>query len=93
MTASITGDAGSEKFEFTSKSDPEKRQKTLIPAGCVGLLSGMPEEGSVDARGIQPFYTGLLARMTDMDITIGIENEMFYLTALPKVVAPVETVN
>ncbi len=44
----------------------------------------MPEEGSVDARGIQPFYTGLLARMTDMDITIGMENEMFYLTAVPK---------
>ena len=44
----------------------------------------MPEEGSVDARGIQPFYTGLLARMTDMDISIGIENEMFYLNALPK---------
>lgn len=84
VSASITGDAGSEKFEFTSKSDPDKRQKTLIPSGCVGLLSGMPDEGFVDARGIQPFYTGLLARMTDMEINIGIENEMFYLTATPK---------
>ncbi|MDB5473199.1 MAG: histidine phosphotransferase [Devosia sp.] len=87
VTASITGEAGQEKFEFTSRSDPEKRQKTLIPAGCVGLLSGMPEEGSVDARGIQPFYTGLLARMTDMDINIGIEAAVFYLTAVPKVIA------
>ena len=84
VTASITGDAGNEKFEFTSKSDPEKRQKTLIPSGCVGLLSGIPDEGFVDARGIQPFYTGLLARMTDMDINIGIENEIFYLTAVPR---------
>jgi histidine phosphotransferase ChpT len=81
VTASITGDAGNEKFEFTSRSDPEKRQKTLIPSG---LLSGTPDEGFVDARGIQPFYTGLLARMTDMDINIGIENEMFYLTAVPR---------
>jgi len=89
VTASITGEAGQEKFEFTSKSDPEKRQKTLIPAGCVGLLSGMPEEGSVDARGIQPFYTGLLARMTDMDINIGIEDAVFYLTAVPKVATDV----
>ena len=31
--------------------------------------------------------------MTDMDITIGIENEMFYLTAVPKAAAPAETVN
>ena len=84
VTASITGPAGEEKFEFTSRSDPEKRQKTLVPAGSAGLLSGMPEEGSVDARGIQPFYTGLLARMTDMDITIGLENDLFFFTAVPK---------
>ena len=84
VTAAIIGDAGSEKFEFTSRSDPEKRQKTLIPSGSAGLLAGTPDEGFVDARGIQPFYTGLLARMTDMDINIGIENEMFFLTATPK---------
>ena len=84
VTASITGEAGNEKFEFTSRSDPEKRQKTLIPSGSAGLLSGIPDEGFVDARGIQPFYTGLLARMTDMELSIGIENDMFYLNAIPK---------
>src|SRR5690606_5147733 len=71
VAASITGPAGGERCEFTSRSDPEKRQETLVPAGAAGLLSGMPEEGSVDARGIQPFYTGILARMTDMEINIG----------------------
>jgi histidine phosphotransferase ChpT len=89
VSAKISGAAGEEKFEFTSKSDPEKRQKTLVPSGSAGLLSGMPEEGSVDARGIQPFYTGLLARMTDMEVNIGLENEQFFLTAVPK--AKVET--
>jgi histidine phosphotransferase ChpT len=84
VTASITGPAGEEKFEFTSKSDPEKRQKTLVPSGSAGLLSGIPEEGFVDARGIQPFYTGLLARMTDMDVNIGLENDMFFFTAVPQ---------
>ena len=87
VTASISGDAGSEKFEFTSKSDPEKRQKTLVPSGSAGLLAGTPEEGFVDARGIQPFYTGLLARMTDMEVDIGLENDMFFLTAKPKAIA------
>ncbi|KKB08240.1 histidine phosphotransferase ChpT [Devosia chinhatensis] len=84
VKASISGPAGEEKFEFTSKSDPDKRQKTLVPSGSAGLLSGIPEEGYVDARGIQPFYTGLLARMTDMDINIGIENDVFFFTAVPK---------
>jgi len=84
VTARITGEAGQEKFEFTSKSDPEKRQKTLVPSGAAGLLSGTPEEGFVDARGIQPFYTGLLARMTDMEIAIGLENDQFFLTATPE---------
>lgn len=91
VTAKISGPAGEEKFEFNSKSDPEKRQKTLVPAGTAGLLSGMPDEGSVDARGIQPFYTGLLARMTDMDVSIGIENEVFFFNAIPKAAAPAET--
>lgn len=89
VTASINGEAGNERFEFTSRSDPEKRQKTLVPSGCAGLLSGIPDEGFVDARGIQPFYTGLLARMTDMEIDIGLENEMFHLTAVPRVVETV----
>jgi histidine phosphotransferase ChpT len=54
-----------------------------MPSGAEGLLSGAPEDG-VDARGIQPFYTGVLARMTDMELKIGIENDVFSFTATPK---------
>jgi histidine phosphotransferase ChpT len=79
----VVGGAGAEVFRLTSTSDPEKRQKTLMPSGAEGLLSGAPEEG-VDARGIQPFYTGILARMTDMELSIGIENDVFTFTATPK---------
>ena len=35
------------------------------------LLAGTPENGHVDAHGIQPFYTGLVARESGM--TVGIE--------------------
>ena len=83
VKAEVTGPAGEEMFRFTSTSDAEKRQKTLMPSGAEGLLSGAPEEG-VDARGIQPFYTGILARMTDMELNIGLENDMFFFTATPK---------
>ncbi len=33
VMARISGEAGSERFEFSSSSDPEKRQKTLVPSG------------------------------------------------------------
>ncbi|MBN9306153.1 MAG: histidine phosphotransferase [Devosia sp. 67-54] len=79
----VVGAPGEEVFRLTSTSDPEKRQKTLMPSGAEGLLSGSPEEG-VDARGIQPFYTGILARMTDMELKIGIDNDVFSFTATPK---------
>jgi histidine phosphotransferase ChpT len=86
VTASIEGATGNEAFRFVSKSDAEKRQKTLMPSGAEELLSGSPE-GGVDARGIQPFYTGILARMTDMELSIGVEGDTFTFTATPKAVA------
>jgi histidine phosphotransferase ChpT len=79
----VTGAAGAEAFKLTATSDPDKRQKTLMPNGVEGLISGAPEEG-VDARGIQPFYTGILARMTDMDLKIGVEGTVFTFTATPE---------
>jgi histidine phosphotransferase ChpT len=86
VKVTVEGAPGSEAFRFVSTSDPEKRQKTLMPSMVEGLLSGSPEEG-VDARGIQPFYTGILARMTDMDLKIGIESDIFTFTATPKAIA------
>ena len=86
VVVSVEGAPGSESFRLTATSDPEKRQKTLMPAGAEGLLAGNPEEG-VDARGIQPFYTGLLARLTGMELSIGIRDDVFVFTAMPKAAA------
>ncbi|MEQ1769747.1 MAG: histidine phosphotransferase family protein [Devosia sp.] len=86
VKVTLEGAPGAESFRFVSTSDSEKRQRTLMPSGVEGLLSGSPEEG-VDARGIQPFYTGILARMTDMDLTVAVEGETFTFTAVPKAVA------
>jgi histidine phosphotransferase ChpT len=73
----VEGPAGEERFRISAKGP-----KTLIPAGAESLVSGNPAEG-VDARGIQPFYTGLLARMTNMSAQIGLEGDEFVFTATP----------
>ncbi|GGA57626.1 histidine phosphotransferase ChpT [Pelagibacterium lentulum] len=57
--------------------------KTLVPDAVPGLISGAPSEGSVDARGIQPFYTGLLARISNMGVNIGIDGDILRFTADP----------
>lgn len=82
VTVGVDGPAGAERFTLTATSDPDKRQKTMMPNGAEALLAGNPEEG-VDARGIQPFYTGLLARMTGMALKIGITDGTFEFTAEP----------
>jgi histidine phosphotransferase ChpT len=84
VVAEIEGEAGRERFRIVASSDAEKKQKTLMPMGVEELLHGNPEEG-VDARGIQPFYTGLLARMTGMEIAVKLEGDKFIFTANPTI--------
>lgn len=83
VVAEMSGEAGKQSFKITSTSDADKKQKTLMPMGVEELLNGNPEEG-VDARGIQPFYTGLLARMSGMELAISLKDEVFEFTAIPK---------
>ncbi len=57
-----------------------------VPAGLAALLDGAPENGSVDAHAIQPFFTGLVAREVGMVATIRSEPEGIVIEAK---VAPV----
>ena len=47
---------------------PNAKLAHHVPA----LLAGAPENGSVDAHGIQPFYAGLVARESGMSVGIDI---------------------
>jgi len=78
----LSGEAGQEAIEIKAWGDEQKKQKTLIPAGVKELVAGNPEEG-VDARSIQPFYCGLLARLSDMTAQITLEEGVFRFTATP----------
>lgn len=82
VVVDISGSEGLEVLTLIATSDPEKKQKTLMPMSVEELLNGNPEEG-VDARGIQPFYTGLLARMSDMVLDISLADGVFKFEAKP----------
>lgn len=78
VTVVVDGPAGGENFRITAKGP-----KTLMPNGVEELVAGTPKEG-VDARGIQPFYTGLLARISNMDARLKLDEEQgFVFTADP----------
>jgi histidine phosphotransferase ChpT len=85
----VVGPAGDESITITASSDPEQRQKTLMPMGVEGFLSGKPDE-EVTARSIQPFYTGILARMVGLELKIGIEGDVMSFTAQPAAAAGAE---
>jgi histidine phosphotransferase ChpT len=55
-------------------------QNARVTPATVELLAGSPAQ-SVDAHGIQPFYTGLLARDCGLVVTAAAEGESIAVTA------------
>ncbi len=78
----LRGETGREGIEIEARSEADKKQKTLIPSGVKEQIAGNPE-GGVDARSIQPFYCGLLARLTDMKVQITLADGVFRFAATP----------
>ena len=82
VKVSLVGEPGKESIDVVATSDPEKKQRTFMPQGVDELLAGTPE-GGVEARNIQPFYTGLLARMSEMNVAASLDGERFEIHATP----------
>ncbi len=70
LSAAIEGDAETGRFVIKTKGINAR-----IPAHVQALIAGEPESGSVDAHGIQPFYTGLIARAANMTVTMSLEGD------------------
>ena len=66
-----------------SASGPNMRLASGIPL----LLQGEPENGSVDAHGIQAFYTGLIARAAGLDVRAESTPEQVKVLAAPAAAA------
>jgi histidine phosphotransferase ChpT len=66
----VTGDA--EQCEFVLRS---KGLNARIPPHAQALLDGSPENGTVDAHGIQTFYAGMVARAAGMTVNLSLEGD------------------
>jgi histidine phosphotransferase ChpT len=69
IIVSIIGDDGASMH--VDAKGPNAKLAHHVPA----LLAGTPENGSVDAHGIQPFYAGLVARESGMSVGVDIAPE------------------
>jgi histidine phosphotransferase ChpT len=65
LTIDPVGEGDTMGFRITAAGLNARVQPT-IPA----LLAGMPEDGTVDAHAIQPYYTGLLAKACGLTLTL-----------------------
>ena len=63
LTVVPVGDNEAMGFRITATGTSAR-----IPPAVQALLDGMPENGTVDAHVVQPFYTGLLARACGLGV-------------------------
>lgn len=78
ISVSSTGDEENVSFKIEAKGT-NARLAATIPA----LLAGETEEGSLDARAIQPYYAGLVAKACGLDVSVACEPELVTIEAKP----------
>lgn len=80
-TIAVHGTVENDRGTFTLTT---KGPSARIPAHVERLIAGESEGGTIDAHGIQPFYTGLVARAVQMDVTLTLEGEGAVVRAVPR---------
>jgi histidine phosphotransferase ChpT len=78
IAVTVAGDA--ERCEFTLLA---KGLNARIPPHAEALLAGAPENGTVDAHGIQVFYAGMVARAAGMNVTLRLSGDEVTIGAAP----------
>lgn len=80
-TIHVHGTVVDDRGSFTlSTQGPSAR----IPAHVEQLLAGQSEGGTIDAHGIQSYYTGLVARAVGMDVTLTLDGDKAMIKAAPR---------
>ncbi|WP_457795988.1 histidine phosphotransferase ChpT [Methylocystis sp. S23] len=78
ISVSSTGEDDKVAFKIEAKGINAR-----IAANIPALLAGEAEDASMDARAIQPYYAGLVAKACDLDVTVTAEPELVTIEARP----------
>lgn len=78
ISVSSTGEEDAVAFKIEAKG-VNARVAATIPA----LLEGAPDDPAVDARAIQPYYAGLVARACGLAVSVSSETELVTFEARP----------
>jgi histidine phosphotransferase ChpT len=70
IAVTVAGDAEDCAFTLVAKG-----LNARIPPHAEALLAGAPENGTVDAHGIQVFYAGMVARAAEMTVRLAISGD------------------
>lgn len=76
VSISVNGDLTSPKIAVRSNG-----QAARIPEETAKFLPGRDRDGFLDARAIQPYYTGLVARELGMNVNARMDGDEFLLEA------------
>jgi histidine phosphotransferase ChpT len=78
IEVAITGDGDTTTIVVEAKGTNAR-----LAHGVTGLLAGEPEQGVVDAHGIQAYYAGLVARTASMNLQVSVQPDWVMLEARP----------
>jgi len=76
VSVDVVGQGDDAVLQVSSRGPNAKLQN-----GVADLLAGRPETGRVDAHSIQPYYAGLVARESGLEVNVVVESDGVALTA------------
>ena len=78
ISISAKGDDDDMSFHVQAKG-----VNARVTPGVASLLSGEPEDGAVDARAIQAYYAGLVARSCGLEVSLALSGNVVTIEAKP----------
>jgi histidine phosphotransferase ChpT len=77
---SVSGSGEDDRISFRIEA---KGTNARVAPDVARLLTGEHEEGSVDARAIQAYYAGLVARACELDVSLSLNGDVVVIDARP----------
>lgn len=84
---SVSSSGEDERVAFKIEA---KGTNARVAANIPALLAGEADDGAIDARAIQPYYAGLVAKACGLDVTVKSEPELVLIEAKPAAAANVQ---